>query len=565
MPNEYSWSGGTGDYNWVQPGNYDWIQDGAEVGGGDAGPQPNPANTMFSFGSMAPIWANETGFTGSPTIPVGSWDDPSQSTNPEYLQYLQNNGYTFAPGYNGGGTLSSLFKGGQYQGTKQVTGGDQPFGTVMNTLGSMFLGGPMGPGATLGLTGGAAGALGGGIQGGMTGGAQGALRGAVQGGLGGSNPAGMVGIENRDLSNIFNSGVGNTVGALTNGASGQQALQAGLGGVLTTGLNSAGSFVGDLFNQFGGDEFGNLPGNMVTGNDPYNAIPEMYSDEGARFDNSADFSYGYRPQGAEVGLNQTDQNLFSSFNTPGFNAPQQQPTGYSPMSSFSTPSMSDVGGFVGNNLGNIVTGLYDVYNNRRQQKGISNQINSVQQANTQNNADMQKWYDQNNTAMQNWYNQNTAANQTAMQSLQDLYSNNSPYATQLRNKITAQAAASGRRANTAGRETQLQAALADKYASVLPQITNIQNQQNGLQAQLAAQQNAQLAAMMQQRNSQMPALAQLNLQAQQQRGTLQNSLMNDLLHLGNKTGAFNSLANMFNSKGPADTYDLSGYNDGGGY
>ena len=491
-------------YNWMQPGNYDWMQTGNSYGGGDAGPQDNPGNSMFGLESMAPTWQNETGFQGDPFVNYGGSAEQGFNTafNPEYQQYLQNNGYTFAPGYGGGGTLSSLFKNNQYQGTKQVTNGDQPFGTVMNTLGSMFLGGPMGPGEALGLGGTGAGMLGGGVQGGMTGGASGALRGAVQGGLGGANPAGMVGIENPTLGQAFNRATGSTVGAIARGASGREALQAGLGSALNSGLNAAGSFVGDMFSQFGGDdEFGNLPGNMVTGDDPYNATPEMYSDDGARFDNSADFSYGYPAQ----------QSNGSS------ELPQQQPLGFSPMSAnFSMPSMSSAGNFIGSNFGELATGLYGIVNNRRQQKAIGNQMNQ----------------------MQAWYDKNAQTNQTAMKTLEDLYSNNSPYATQLRNKLTAQAAATGRRSNLAGRETQLQASLADKYASILPQLTSMQNQQNSMGS----------------------ALAQANLQAQSQRGLLQNRLMGNLLNMGNQTGLFKGLGNMFN---PYNN-NLSGYNNGGG-
>ena len=496
-------------YDWMQPGDYSWMDNSQFTGGGDAGPQSNPGNTMWDLSSMAGPWAQESGFTGNPYITNGLAGDAGDGAtvfNPEFQNYLQKNNYTFAPGYGGGGTLSSMFQNGNYGGTKQVTSGDPLFGTVMNTLGSSFLGGPFGPGSALGLGSAGAGALGGGVYGGMTGGPTGAVRGAVTGGLTGSNPAQYAGIENKGLQNMFNSGVGGTSSALLGGSSLPQALTAGAMSAGTAGLNAlgnkGGSFMSDIFDKFsGGDELGDLPGNMVTGNDPYNATPEMYSDQGARFDNSAGLNYGYAPQSQESSM-----------------LPDQQAQSFSP-SNFSMPNMGAVGGFVGNHLGDLATGLYGIYNNRRQQKALSGQMNQ----------------------MQDWYNKNNETNQTAMKTLQDLYSNNSPYAAQLRNKLTAQAAATGRRSNISGRETQLQAALADKYASVLPQITSMQNEQNRMGS----------------------ALAQANIQAQQQKALLQNRMMGNILNMGNQTGAFKSLGNMFSNL-PYNN-DLSGYNYGGGF
>ena len=504
-------------YDWMQPGDYSWMNNSQYSNGGDAGPQDNPGYAMWGLGNMSSPWAQETGFQGNPYLTGGTWDSPESVFNPEYQQYLQNNNYTFAPGYSGADPLSSLFKNGNYQGTKQVTSGDSVFGTVMNTLGSAFLGGAMGPGGALGLGGTASGALGGGVFGGMTGGAQGALRGAVTGGLTGSNPAQLAGIENQGLQKMFNSGLGGTTSALLGGSSLPQALTAGATSAGVSGLKAfggkTGSFMSDIFDKFSGDgELGDLPGNMVTGNDPYNATPEQYSDEGARFDTSAGLPYGYAPQG------QGNSSL-----------PDQQAQSFSP-SSFSMPNMGDVGGFVGNHLGDLATGLYGIYNNRRQQKALSGQMNQ----------------------MQDWYNKNSATNQTAMKTLQDLYSNNSPYAAQLRNKLTAQAAATGRRSNISGRETQMQAALADKYASILPQLTSMQNQQNSMGS----------------------ALAQANMQAQQQRALLQNRMMGNILNMGNQTGAFKGLGSLFGNGGTQEIpynygnvsgSDMFGYKGAGGF
>ena len=91
--------------------------------------------------------------------------------------------------------------------------------------------------------------------------------------------------------------------------------------------------------------------------------------------------------------------------------------------------------------------------------------------------------------------------------LQNMFTQNSPYAQQLRAKLNAQAAASGRRSNVAGRETQFQAMLAEKAASTLPQIANMQN-----------------------------SLMQNQLQMQQQQGRLKNSNMNDVLNFAKQSG-----------------------------
>lgn len=136
---------------------------------------------------------------------------------------------------------------------------------------------------------------------------------------------------------------------------------------------------------------------------------------------------------------------------------------------FSMPTMGQAGNFVGNNLGSLVTGLYGMYNNRRQQGQIRDQ----------------------------------------MRSLQSLYAPGSPYAQQLQAKIAANAAARGTRSNVAGREVQLQAALADKNASMAPTLAQMQG---GM-------------------------------------GTLQNREMMNLLTMAKDTGLLKSLGSLFQSGG----------------
>lgn len=72
--------------------------------------------------------------------------------------------------------------------------------------------------------------------------------------------------------------------------------------------------------------------------------------------------------------------------------------------------------------------------------------------------------------------------------LSDLYSNNSPYAQQLRQELERKDAASGRRSQYGGRETQLQAMLAEKQAGLAP-MQNILTSQ-AMQGSIAQQQAA---------------------------------------------------------------------------
>jgi hypothetical protein len=104
------------------------------------------------------------------------------------------------------------------------------------------------------------------------------------------------------------------------------------------------------------------------------------------------------------------------------------------------PNTGQLGAFLGNNAGTLANLMFGLYNNRKQSGALQSQING----------------------------------------LQGLYQQNSPYAQQLRAKLQAQAAQRGTRANTAGRETQLQAQLADKAASLAPSLYQMQTGQNNL-------------------------------------------------------------------------------------
>ena len=179
----------------------------------------------------------------------------------------------------------------------------------------------------------------------------------------------------------------------------------------------AGDFFKNLFSSdSSGDGLYDLPGNMVTP-EGFESVapPELYSDEGGRF---------------------------GSFDLNGrtYETPSQFFSGAEPVGNTTTPIEAEtplarglagrLGGFALNNAGDLASMLYGIYNNRKQQKALGQQISG----------------------------------------LQNMYSQNSPYAQQLRNKLAAQASARGTRLNTAGRETQLQAALADRAVSLAPSL-----------------------------------------------------------------------------------------------
>lgn len=431
--------------------------------------------------------------------------------NENALSAFDNYSFNWSPsGGVGGGTLDAFDPSGKTYGSfkqEDEDGITQLMDMVAPAVASWGFGGALSGMFGGGALGGAAGhGLASGTMSSMQGGkfTDGFLSGAIGGGLNGlasgtpavmgNNPsayvpatpgtsiAGLSGITNPTLAGMVNRGAGSALGALATGKSGSEALQSGLTGAALSGLNSAGKGVMDFYKNSlsswltpdagSGNsdvEFDSLPGNMVS--DPMDhSVPEMaYSDEGGRFDNSADFSYGFQqPTFLDSG-----------------ESPQQRALS-SGQSDFSLPSIfgdagRSVGNFALNNAGDLASMLYGFYNNRRQQKALGQQINS----------------------------------------LQGLYGQNSPYAQQLRNQLNAKAAATGRRSNTAGRATQLQAMLADRAASMAP------------------------------------TLMQLN----QARGGLKNNNMNMLLQGVNKMGGFKALGSGLQSLfGGNNTYQDGGFN-----
>lgn len=465
------------------PGEYE-LSDLSGVLGGDL------YNNLFSTQGFEGFGDGFGGYAEkeNPWMQQWGWNEgsgPNWSTVPtqEAMGVFDNYSFNWNPSGGQGGTLTAFDPSGQQSGTFEQKDEDtftKLMGMVAPAVASMGFGGALSGMFGGGITGGALGqGLASGSMSAMQGGnfGKGFLSGAVSGGMGalpkaGMSPASFAGIDNPTFAGMFNRGVGSTVGSLAAGNSGSDALKSGLTGAALSGINSVGKNVmSDYFSSvqdwIGGgqsasmsNELDALGGNMVSDPMDQSVDPMMYSDEGARFDNSADFSYGFQPTSFLSGAtpDQTAQSVGTD----------------SPLASL----FGDVGGRVGNfalnNAGDLASMLYGFYNNRRQQKAIKQQIGG----------------------------------------LQSLYGQNSPYAQQLRAKLNAQAAASGRRSNVAGRETQLQAMLADR--------------------------NAQMA----------PNLMALN----QARGQLQNSLGSNALSMLNKMGAFQGLGNMF--RPPMGNYSM---------
>jgi len=350
------------------------------------------------------------------------------------------------------------------------------------------------------------GALGGGLAGGGMSSAMGGdfgkgfLGGAISGGLQGlaagtpavmgNNPsayvpatpgtsiAGLSGITNPIAAGMANRGAGSFLGSLATGSNGSDALKSGLTGAALSGLNSAGKgamdFMGSAFKGLmspegvggGTDEFAALQGSGGDMSSQTDVTPSHYNETltGSDGMETANANYGFG--GALDSFFQPSPNQFAqSAGQPEFS-----------LASIFGNAGSGLGRSAMSNMGDLASMLYGFYNNRKQQKALGQQISS----------------------------------------LQGLYGQNSPYATQLRNTLNARAAQTGRRSNVAGRETQFQAQLADKYASL------------------------------------QPTLLDLN----QAKGKLNNSLGSNTLSMLNKMGAFQGLANLFKS----NTYEGGGAN-----
>ncbi len=375
-------------------------------------------------------------------------------------------------------------------------------------LSGLFGGGVLGSAAGYGLASGSMTAA----QGGDFG--KGFLGGAVSGGMQGlnatgSSPASVAGIESPALAKMYNRAVGGTLGSLASGNSGSDALKSGLTGAALSGINSVGKSVMNPYiesfkswlgtDTSGGDaEFDALQGSGGDMSMQTDVSPNRYDEFLMSPDGMETYNPDYRFGGDQMmdSFSSPDQSVQSSTGQPNFS-----------LQSVLGDVGSRVGNYALNNAGDLASMLYGFYNNRRQQRQLQQSMNN----------------------MSNQVNQATTQ-------LQNMFTQNSPYAQQLRAKLNAQAAASGRRSNTAGRETQFQAMLAEKAASTLPQIANMQN-----------------------------SLMQNQLEMQQQHGKLRNTNMDIALMglkntglLGEITGGLRSLFGPSTTTIPYNNGNVSG-------
>lgn len=450
--------------NWYTDPNVNWDYNSETMAG------PPEAMSLNNFANIIAPKAAELGWTGGPPVTENP-NSGSQSLNPAFAQWVLDNRYHLSgepTGKNGMAGVTSFLTDntGKRVAEESYYDTPDPFFDLMLNLGvggvlggAPFLGGGGGLAGNLGFGGGS---LGGAINGAATGGlisagnGQGIGRGLLSGGLGGfaggSNFAKDLGVTNPIASAAVNRGIGATVGAIAGGADGGDAARAGLTGGLmggiTQGLNSMGDGFSNFWNNLTGG--GQLPDSLEGSMGPVEGQTDV---SGNSYD---EYSPSYRYAGDQAP------------NTYGSTLPPQQGTGQKQAMNVSMPSMGGLGSFLGNNAGNLASLLYGVYNNRKQQNALNGQMNN----------------------------------------LQGMFGQNSPYAAQLRNKLMAQAAQRGTRSNVAGREVQLQAALAQNAAGLAPSLFNMQNAKNGLQ-------NNQMNMLLQGGRLLGPGLAQLFGQQQQ--------------------------------------------------
>ena len=468
-----------------------------------------------------PIWASVFGdYRGEET----AWNP---TPNEDALAAFDNYTFNWQPQGGHAGLLTAFDPQGNQYGTYRQKGEDNftklmgmvapmvATGGFGGALSGLFGGGILGSAAGYGLASGSMTAA----QGGDFG--KGFLGGAVSGGMQGlsatgSSPASMAGINSPTLAKMFNRGVGGTLGSLASGNSGSDALKSGLTGAALSGINSVGKtamsgYMDSLKGWLGTDtsggdaEFDALQGSGGDMSMQTDVSPNRYDEFLMGPDGMETYNPDYRFGGDQMmdSFSSPDQSVQSSTGQPNFS-----------LQSVLGDVGSRVGNYALNNVGDLASMLYGFYNNRRQQRQLQQPMNN----------------------MSNQVNQATTQ-------LQNMFTQNSPYAQQLRAKLNAQAAASGRRSNVAGRETQFQAMLAEKAASTLPQIANMQN-----------------------------SLMQNQLKMQQRRGQLQSSLGSNTISLLGKMGAFNGLANMFGpststipyNNGNVSGSDMFGWKGSGG-
>lgn len=240
----------------------------------------------------------------------------------------------------------------------------------------------------------------------------GAVTGGVNAAIPGVNVGGQLGIENPGLQNIVNRGLqGASSAAINGGDIFQGAVQA-----------AAPTALGTAFQSLSGG--GNTNMNFDYGQSAPGYLDQMMGRT----------SVPYQPL-ADMGVAGFEPSAVPEATIPGFNyeatsVPNQQIA--AAQAGVSQPAARAPGWAQG--LGGLM-GMYSAYDNQRRARDM-------------------------------------------MKNLGGLFGANSPYAKQLRQKLERQDAARGRRSDYAGRETQLAAALADRQAATMPTMANLQTMQN---------------------------------------------------------------------------------------
>lgn len=387
----------------------------------------------------------------------GMYSNPETTANDDFKGFLSSLNY--GNRYLGGNNNDAILRNVSDPNGKKI--GTFEFGNMNRNFGDQWAGPLIMGGATAILGGGLGSMFGGGVAGNAAGGAlvngavseasggsfkDGAIAGALSGGLGSLNTAGAIGLDKGTwYGKALNAAVGGALSSAATGGNkdeiGTAALTSGIGSGVKSGINTLGQSVSNYFNdwlsQYGGndggsDEFGALQGSGGDMSGQTDVTPSSYDDT---MPNSGGENPNYRFAGD-----------FSPLAMGGMDGMRTMQSG-SPDGGlgFSMPSFNGMGdklgGFLGNNLGDIVSMLYGYRNNKRQRQALGQQ----------------------------------------MSNLQGLFGPNSPYAQQAKAKIDAQAAQKGQRSNVGARANQLAALLADKQASLAPQLYQMQQGQQGLQ------------------------------------------------------------------------------------
>lgn len=449
-----------GDNSWVggdNPGYYS--------GGGDTFTE-NP----FNYGNFSQDQLNSIGWDGDIASPyqfssegTGTGADAYsalQGYSPDFMSYLQKQGLTPRMTSDESGFHSGFFnnKNQMVGPANQWSNNNDPFGIAVALL-SSGMGGMAGGATAAGYGAGAAGqAIGAGAGAGMGGAAWnsmgdpkatliGGATGALGGGVAGLNPAQYAGITDPSLATIFNKAAGSAVATGLQGgnpltAAGTSALGGGLGYGMQQGANAM--FPSSPDTSYDSWNFDAPPSgemSMPVGGLPPSELSTAKNDM---------FGYSAAP-GYNVAQNFSFPMGAGSYSpmsgSPNAAAPQSQQQQANPLldglrkglnfatgGDFSRPGAFD----------NIAGNLLQMWQSRR---------NSNQYGNLAGN-------------------------------LQSLYGPNSAYAQQLRQQLTRQDAAAGRRSQYGNREVELQARLADTNARMAPTLQSLYGQQQNNQAQV---------------------------------------------------------------------------------